>query len=126
MKPALRMKGPDLPAFPHYLFELQWEETKKVVMKYGFNYRSGEGLAIRLRSWQVGYRLNILLLAGMKSKPMFRNRIEAGRMLAKRLKQYAHSPGVVLAISRGDVPIGYAVAKALNLPLDLLLSRKIR
>src|SRR5688572_12379867 len=56
----------------------------------------------------------------------FANRAEAGRMLAQKLAEYANGPGViVLALPRGDVPIGYEVARALNAPLDLFIVRKL-
>ncbi|MCS6859847.1 MAG: phosphoribosyltransferase [Abditibacteriales bacterium] len=56
----------------------------------------------------------------------FRDRAEAGRMLAARLKAYAHRPGVVvLALPRGGVPVGYEIAKALHVPLDVFIVRKL-
>lgn len=56
----------------------------------------------------------------------FRNRTEAGRMLADRLKQYARRPDVlVLALPRGGAPVAYEVAQALNAPLDVLVVRKL-
>lgn len=56
---------------------------------------------------------------------MYYDRLEAGLLLAKHLKKYEHDPGVVLAVPRGGVPIAYIVAKELNWPLDLLLTKKI-
>lgn len=61
----------------------------------------------------------------------FRNRAQAGRLLAKQLKAHARRPdtaeagAIVLALPRGGVPVGYAVAAALGLELDLLLVRKL-
>lgn len=55
----------------------------------------------------------------------YSDRIEAGLILADKLKQYAGKPAVVLAVPRGGVPLGYIIAKELNLPLDLLLTKKI-
>ena len=56
----------------------------------------------------------------------FANRIEAGRLLAKKLNAYANRPDVVvLALPRGGVPVGYEVARALNAPLDVFLVRKL-
>ena len=56
----------------------------------------------------------------------FRNRAEAGRLLAERLKVYADRPNVlVLALPRGGVPVAYEVAMALKAPLDLFLVRKL-
>lgn len=56
----------------------------------------------------------------------FRNRIEAGQQLAKRLTKYAHRDDVlVLALPRGGVPVGYEVAQALHAPLDVFVVRKL-
>ena len=57
---------------------------------------------------------------------VFADRAEAGALLARRLATHRW-PGrcVVLALPRGGVPIGAAVARALQAPLDLLLVRKI-
>lgn len=56
----------------------------------------------------------------------FANRIEAGRLLAKKLQTYADRQDViVLALPRGGVPVAYEVARALNLPLDIFLVRKL-
>jgi putative phosphoribosyl transferase len=56
----------------------------------------------------------------------FRNRSEAGRRLGQVLKAYARrSEAMVLAIPRGGVPVGFEVARLLELPLDLLLVRKL-
>lgn len=56
---------------------------------------------------------------------MFKDRIEAGYALAEKLKKYKNAEGVVLAVPKGGVPIGYIVAKELGLPLELILSKKI-
>jgi predicted phosphoribosyltransferase len=56
---------------------------------------------------------------------MFKDRIQAGSMLASRLKKYVYQPGVVLAVPRGGVPVAYAVAKELGMPLDIILTKKI-
>ena len=56
----------------------------------------------------------------------FRDRTEAGRRLAEKLTTYANRVGViVLALPRGGVPVGYEVAHALGLPLDVLIVRKL-
>ncbi len=60
-----------------------------------------------------------------KSFSMFTDRIEAGALLAQKLKKYRGRPGVLLAVPRGGVPVAYAVAKELGLPLDLILTKKI-
>lgn len=56
----------------------------------------------------------------------FKNREEAGRELARALKQYAgHPDALVLALPRGGVPVAFEVATKLNLPLDIFLVRKL-
>jgi len=56
----------------------------------------------------------------------FVNRSEAGKLLADALQAYAKRPDIiVLALPRGGVPVGFEVAKALNVPLDLMLVRKL-
>jgi putative phosphoribosyl transferase len=56
----------------------------------------------------------------------FRNRTEAGKLLASQLTQYANRPDVlVLGIPRGGVPVAFEVATALNAPLDICLVRKL-
>ncbi len=60
------------------------------------------------------------------NKARFNNRLHAGRQLAAALSAYAGNPdAIVLALPRGGVPVGFAVAKALRLPLDVLLVRKL-
>lgn len=56
---------------------------------------------------------------------IFDSRQEAGILLAKKLKKYKNSNAVVYALPRGGVVVGAEIAKALNLPLDLIVSRKI-
>lgn len=57
---------------------------------------------------------------------MFKDRVEAGELLAEKLKMYQNAENtVVVTIPRGGLPIGYSIAKKLNLPLDIVLSKKI-
>ncbi len=56
---------------------------------------------------------------------MFRDRIDAGRQLARALLAKTLPDPVVLALPRGGVPVAAEVARALKAPLDLLLVRKI-
>ncbi|MDO8471044.1 MAG: phosphoribosyltransferase family protein [bacterium] len=55
----------------------------------------------------------------------FRNREEAGKQLAERLKNYAKEDVVVYALPRGGVVVGAEVARVLQAPLDVLTARKI-
>jgi putative phosphoribosyl transferase len=60
------------------------------------------------------------------TETQFRNRSEAGKLLASKLTQYANRPDVlVLGIPRGGVPVAFEVATALNAPLDICLVRKL-
>ncbi|MGL4287244.1 MAG: phosphoribosyltransferase [Phreatobacter sp.] len=56
---------------------------------------------------------------------MFRDRREAGHLLAVRLAATALIQPVVLALPRGGVPVAAEIAMALGAPLDLVLVRKI-
>ena len=56
----------------------------------------------------------------------FRDREEAGRLLAERLRGYAGRDDViVLALPRGGVPVASEVAKALGVPLGVFVVRKL-
>ncbi len=59
----------------------------------------------------------------------FRDRADAGKQLAVALADHFSSTGtgrvVVLALPRGGVPVGFAVATALRAPLDLITVRKL-
>jgi predicted phosphoribosyltransferase len=56
----------------------------------------------------------------------FRDRTDAGQRLAAKLAAYADRPDVlVLALPRGGVPVGFEVARALHVPLDVFLVRKL-
>src|SRR5512138_1101087 len=56
----------------------------------------------------------------------FKNRSEAGRLLAQKLGEYANKQNVVvLALPRGGVPVAYEVAQALRAPLDIFVVRKL-
>src|SRR6202158_119933 len=57
---------------------------------------------------------------------MFSNRTEAGRRLALRLRDYANRKDVIfLGIPRGGVPVAFEVARMLEVPLDVLVLRKL-
>ncbi len=55
----------------------------------------------------------------------FVDRVDAGKRLASALKNFSGKKGMVLAIPRGGVVVGYIISKALNLPLDIIIPRKI-
>lgn len=57
---------------------------------------------------------------------VLKNREEAGRLLANRLLPYRdHPDGLVLALPRGGVVVGYFISLTLHLPLDVILTRKL-
>ena len=56
----------------------------------------------------------------------FLDRREAGKELAQLLLKFKEQPdGIVLALPRGGVPVGYEVTLALNVPLDVFIVRKL-
>jgi len=55
----------------------------------------------------------------------FKDREEAGTILAKKLDKYKQSQCVIYALPRGGVPLGVKIAEHLNAPLDLIITRKI-
>lgn len=56
----------------------------------------------------------------------FRDRVDAGRALARRLQHHAHGKQVlVLGLPRGGVVTAAEVAEALGVPLDVLVIRKL-
>jgi erythromycin esterase-like protein/predicted phosphoribosyltransferase len=60
------------------------------------------------------------------SDRVFRDRSDAGRVLARLLRDYqGRGDVIVLALPRGGVPVGYEVASELGAPLDVFLVRKL-
>ena len=55
----------------------------------------------------------------------FFDRLEAGKELSFSLLKFKGEDVLVLAVPRGGVPVGFEVAKALKVPLDVIVSRKI-
>jgi putative phosphoribosyl transferase len=56
----------------------------------------------------------------------FPDRAEAGRFLATKLSKYSGRDDViVLGLPRGGVPVAYEVARALRVPLDVFIVRKL-
>jgi putative phosphoribosyl transferase len=63
---------------------------------------------------------------GLMDRLFFRNRAEAGQLLAEKLLKYAGCDDViVLGLPRGGVPVAYEVARRLNAPLDVFIVRKL-
>lgn len=56
---------------------------------------------------------------------MFRDRTDAGEQLAAHLQERGVEADIVLAIPRGGLPLGRAVADALGAPLDVVVARKL-
>ena len=56
----------------------------------------------------------------------FRDRVDAGRVLARKLDRYRGRPDLlVLALPRGGVPVAFEVARELGAPLDVFVVRKL-
>jgi predicted phosphoribosyltransferase len=55
---------------------------------------------------------------------MFKDRFDAGKQLALKLEKYREN-SIILAIPRGGLEIGYEVSKALHVPLDVIITKKI-
>jgi putative phosphoribosyl transferase len=60
-----------------------------------------------------------------KHTVLFRNRADAGRKLLQRLQTYQFLNPIILALPRGGVVIGHVIAKGLDVPMDVLVVRKI-
>lgn len=57
---------------------------------------------------------------------LLKNRTEAGKMLGMRLLAYKNAFNtLIFALPRGGVPVAYEIAITLNLPLDLIIVRKL-
>ncbi|MFZ2621083.1 MAG: phosphoribosyltransferase family protein [Minisyncoccia bacterium] len=56
---------------------------------------------------------------------MFKDRNDGGEQLALLLQEYKNSDAIIFALPRGGVVIGYEIAKLLDLPLELIITRKI-
>ena len=60
------------------------------------------------------------------SERVFRDRNEAGQLLARHLQQeVAQADWLVVALPRGGVVIGYEISRALDVPLEILIIRKL-
>ena len=72
-------------------------------------------------------------MSGLREDPLlrdmvsvFEDRTDAGKRLAEYLAGYRDTKGIVLALPSGGVPVAAEIASALNLPLDLLIVRKVQ
>lgn len=61
----------------------------------------------------------------MSSPIIFKDRIEAGQKLANILQEFKNTDAIVLAIPRGGIIVAKEISTTLNLPLDLIVTRKI-
>jgi putative phosphoribosyl transferase len=56
----------------------------------------------------------------------YRDRRQAGRIVAQQLHQYADREGlIILGLARGGVPVAYEIAASLDAPLDVFVVRKL-
>ena len=55
----------------------------------------------------------------------FRDRVDAGRRLADKLRTQSLNEPVVFGLARGGVPVAYEVAGGLDAPLDVFVARKV-
>jgi predicted phosphoribosyltransferase len=56
---------------------------------------------------------------------VFQDRQQAGERLAQELKERGITGDIVLAVPRGGLPVGHAVAEAMGVPLDIVVARKM-
>src|SRR5437868_8793809 len=57
---------------------------------------------------------------------IFRDRTEAGQVLASKLTKYLNQVNtVILALPRGGVPVAYEMGEELGLPFDIFVVRKL-
>lgn len=69
--------------------------------------------------------LPVGLRIGYNIQNMFSDRTDAGIQLGERLQDYRKEDVVVLAVPRGGLPVAALIAKALDVPLDVALSKKL-
>jgi predicted phosphoribosyltransferase len=56
---------------------------------------------------------------------MFKNRNEAGIALAGKLQKYKNTDAIILAISKSGIAVAYQVGKELDLPVEIIFTRKM-
>jgi len=73
------------------------------------------------------FNSNVIEDRSLRNKTrVFRDREHAGQLLAERLEDYANEDAILLAIPAGGVPVGYVISKAIHIPLNLIILRKIK
>ncbi|KTC68338.1 phosphoribosyltransferase [Legionella birminghamensis] len=55
----------------------------------------------------------------------YSNRRQAGKVLASHLEKFKDSNSIILGLPRGGIPVAFEVAKALRLPMDVFIVRKL-
>ena len=66
-----------------------------------------------------------LLDESERDSPLYRDRIDAGRRLARQLDAYRGAGALMLGIPRGGVPVAAEVARLLDADLDVVVARKL-
>lgn len=56
---------------------------------------------------------------------IYKDRQDAGKQLAEKLKKYINEHPIIIGLPRGGVVLGYEVAKTLKAQLDIIVPRKI-
>ncbi len=55
----------------------------------------------------------------------FKDRIEAGQLLAQKLSHSGEEPNIVVGLARGGLIVAHQIARALSIPFDVLVVKKI-
>src|SRR5215472_16657312 len=92
----------------------------RLVMDVLYQYRAGTPAG------GVDYTSSRACGAVMFVNPLFHDRVEAGQILAKKLRGLVLDPTpLVLALPRGGVPVAFEIAQELRGDLDIFLVRKL-
>lgn len=81
-------------------------------------------MAVEYRVYNYSQK-NILAERDRKHAMTFSDRTDAGQQLGKELAERDIDSEIILAIPRGGLPLGRAVADALDLPLDIVVAQKM-
>ena len=81
-------------------------------------------MAVKLKEYSMGRLQEEMSLRNKVN--VFKDRKEAGRLLAEKLMNYKGADSMVLGIPAGGVPVAAEIANALGLPMDLIIVRKIQ